>query len=225
MLVDFELPEPPTVGALTLEPGLYPIWTAPLSDVPAGGTAAHATLAGPCPADVPDEVLWDTRTRADLDPTSTGPRAGDALLVSRAEGDNCALFTTLDWLGSQSLSNGTTTTGRHGPVVMRDFMDEGPVPPAVGTPVWNAVTGKFEIPVSRHAAPARDLRPVRPDHVSAARTAGYAAGRPRWSRTHRVDADPTGLPHVVRDVLHRRQRRARCRLSFGRAGRPDVPQG
>ena len=146
--VDFTLPEPPTVGGLTLEPGFYPIWTASLSDVPAGGTAAHATLAGPCPANVPDDVVWDTRTRADLGPGSSGPSAGDAVLVSRAEGDNCALFTTLDWLGSQSLSNGTTTTGRHGPVVMRDFMDEGPLPPTVGAPVWNAVTGKFEIPVS-----------------------------------------------------------------------------
>ncbi|MET0838798.1 MAG: matrixin family metalloprotease [Marmoricola sp.] len=146
--VVFELPAPPTIGALTLEPGFYPLWTASVSDVPAGGTAAHATLAGPCPATVPDGVVWDTRTRSDLNLTSSGPTAGDAVLVSRAEGDNCALFTTLDWLGAQSLDNGTTSTGRHGPVVMRDFMDEGPLPPTVGAPVWNAGAGSFEIPVS-----------------------------------------------------------------------------
>ncbi len=134
-----------------LEPRAYPWWYARVTGLATGNHLGYQVIHGPCPTTAPDVDRWRTQLLGDLGPTSP-EAAGDAVFPSQGAGANCALFTSLDVWGydgsrtSQSVP--ATMTDRHGPVVMREFVDEGPLPPTVGTPVWNAGQGTFTIPVS-----------------------------------------------------------------------------
>ena len=131
-----------------LEPRAYPWWYARVTGIATGNHLGYHVFHGPCPTTAPDVVRWRTQLLGDSSPT-VDEASGDAIFPSQGAGANCAMFTSLDfwgWLGSKVAPG--SRTDRHGPIVMREFVDEGPVPPTIGTPVWNAAQGTFTVPVS-----------------------------------------------------------------------------
>ena len=153
MFVEAALPtETPTVGPITmLDKNFYPWRQAELTGAAPGNKVGYAVVAGACPSTAPAVSQWRTQLQGDMQ-GSPADRADYGIFPSVAAGANCVLFTSLDWFGWEGSAPGqsvpATMLDRHGPVVMREFVDDGPLPPTVGTPTWNEAHGQFEIPVS-----------------------------------------------------------------------------
>ena len=148
VVVHAPLPTETLAAEERLEPRAYPWWYARVTGLATGNHLGYHVFHGPCPTTVPDVVRWRTQLLGDLGPSSP-EAAGDAVFPSQGVGTNCAMFTSLDWWGWQGSKVAPgSMTDRHGPVVMREFVDEGPLDPTVGTPVWMSSLGKFEVPVS-----------------------------------------------------------------------------
>ena len=139
-----------TLAATTrLEPYGYPWWYARVTNLEAGNYVGYVSLPGACPSTVPSVTRWRYQTLGDSNPSEPEVSRGDVLFPSQAAGTNCVLFTSLDWWGYQG-SRGSgpyTNLDRHRPVTIEEFVDDGPTPPDIGEPVWNAGTGKFQVPV------------------------------------------------------------------------------
>jgi len=142
--------ETPTMGPVTmLEKNVYPWRQAEFSGLEAGNHIGYAVLPGSCPEEAPAVSRWRTQLQGE-GPDPVVDRSDYGLFPSAAADVNCVVWTSLDWFGLSGArtGDGTGFTDRHGPVSMREFVDEGPLPPTVGTPVWNPTSQKFELPVA-----------------------------------------------------------------------------
>ena len=87
------------------------------------------------PAEVPDDLWWRT-----WDPADSPLEPDENLVTTRGIGVHCAFFTAMDFFG-QAMDQST----RHGPVVMREFTQEGLDPPVVESVEWDAVNRVVQI--------------------------------------------------------------------------------
>jgi hypothetical protein len=142
--------ETATMGPISiLGQTFYPWFEAQLGGAAPGDKVGYAVFAGSCPDTVPTITQW--RTQREGDPgigLPTDPHADYGLFPSAAAGTNCVAYTSLDWFGWSGGRPDGFLTERHGPVQMREFVDNGPPAPTVGAPSWNSALGRFEIPVS-----------------------------------------------------------------------------
>ena len=149
--------ETPTVGPITmLGRNFYPWREVELGAGP-GNKVGYEVFAGQCPETPPAVERWRTQLHGDMDAGGSDDyHANYALFPSAAAGVNCVAFTSLDWFGWQGAETvQPTMTDRHGPVVMREFVDEGPTPPTVQNPVWDAGSGTFTLDVSLEGRPIK----------------------------------------------------------------------
>lgn len=117
------------VGALTFYgSGPTLAWYATVTGIASGNRVGAASILGPCPETVPDDIPWLTWDP----PHQPSSLADEYLVLSRGLGTNCALFAAVDWFGYEGQS-----TARHGPVVMREFEQEGTAPPVVESTSWS----------------------------------------------------------------------------------------
>ena len=142
--------ETPTLGPISAMDRLYPWFEAELGGAAAGNKVGYQVFGGACPQAAPAVTRWRTQLQGDPGIGSpSDPHADYGMFPSVTPDLNCVVYTSLDWFGWKGAQgNQPTMQDRHGPVAMREFVDEGPLPPTVGTPVWNSGTAKFEIPVS-----------------------------------------------------------------------------
>jgi hypothetical protein len=129
----------------------YPWWRAKVDDeaVAQGNKVGYVPLPGACPDTLPTVTQWYTLRYGDSWSGAPADERDDLFFPSLAAGVNCLVVTSLDWFGwTGSERAQPRMTDRHGPVVMREFVDDGPLPPTVGQPTWNAAAGKFQVPVS-----------------------------------------------------------------------------
>jgi hypothetical protein len=151
--------ETPTVGPITmLNQNYYPWREMQLGGAAPGNKVGYAVLAGGCPETAPEVPFWriqlqgDTFSGGSLHYDPDAWHADYGYFPSAAAGVNCALFASLDWFGWQGADRvEQTMTHRHGPVVMREFVDEGPMPPTVQNAVWDAASETFTVDVSLEA--------------------------------------------------------------------------
>jgi hypothetical protein len=165
VLVEAPLPtETPTVGPISILQGNhYPWMEMELGGAALGHKVGYWVIAGACPATPPSVARWRTYLQGD-DPHGPYGHANYGLFPPTAAGANCVLITALDWFGWQgSTFVEPKWTDRHGPVVMREFVDDGPAPPTVGQPVWDAALGKFRVPTLPTSALHAIYDPAEPD--------------------------------------------------------------
>jgi hypothetical protein len=148
--VDAPLPtETPTIGPISVMDRLYPWFEAQPTGVAAGDKLGYQVFPGACPQTPPAVTQWRTQRQSDgYFGTASDPHADWAMFPSAAADTNCLVYTSVDWFYWTGSRPSGWLTERHGPVLMKEFVDEGPVPPTVGTPVWNSTSGRFQIPVS-----------------------------------------------------------------------------
>jgi hypothetical protein len=141
--------ETPTLGPISVMDQVYPYFEAEPGGAAAGNKVGYAVFGGPCPQTAPAVTQWRTQRQGDFYfGSASDPHASWTMFPSAAADTNCLVYTSVDWFDWSGSRPSGWLTERHGPVLMREFVDEGPMPPAAGTPVWNSSSGKFEIPVS-----------------------------------------------------------------------------
>jgi hypothetical protein len=148
VVADAPLPtETLEVGAISLDHRAWPVFEAPVTGAQHGDHVVTATVAGSCPATVPSDLSWYSE-QGWGSPIGPVPAEFEDIygLYPRAHGANCAFFTVTDWFGpgDNTLPRGSGT--RHGPVVMREFTDDGPPAPILSEPTWNATKQTFVVP-------------------------------------------------------------------------------
>ncbi len=213
--VDAPVPtETVTVSPLTLRSSSYPWWAATVTGAATDHKVAYASLHGPCDEVDPASAFWH------LDFLAGGTPPDEYYFPSRGAGTNCALVTSVDWLvwnprGGQF--------ARHGPIVMREFVDEGPLVPELGEPTWNAESGRFTLPVDNDMNVEAVYDPDHPTSCVAPGAASAEEIRLYVFVSQTVSLSPPTPDTCV--TFYRRASDGDIRLSDGVEVRLVVPQG
>jgi hypothetical protein len=210
-----------------LEPRAYPWWYLRATGIVPGNHLGYSVMHGPCPETAPEVSLWRTQVLGDLGPSSPEAR-GDGIFPSQGAGTNCVLATSLDWWGwnGSRLAGGNpaTMTDRHGPVTMREFVDEGPVSPTVGEPVWNGASGRFQVPISDTAGLRIIYDPSDPTTCPLPGASNAQQLTVQAPFADRVDVVPPATPYSC-VTFYVQAYDGPVRLSQGVPVDLDVPQG
>jgi hypothetical protein len=227
MTVHAPLPTETVSAEERLEPWGYPWWYAHVTGMAPGNHVGYAVMQGPCPTIAPEPDRWRTQRFGDLMTPGTDPPE-DVLFPSQGAGANCALFTSLDWWGwnGSRVSQGVpvTMTDRHGPVVMREFVDEGPLQPTVGQPMWDAGRGAFTVPVSSTKNLEVSYDPDDPTACPGPGAAGAQTVSYETLDAGTVLVSPVASPYACL-TFYARAYDGPVRMSPGQPVDFDVPQG
>lgn len=145
VVFDAPLPrETPQVTGFSQDQRSHPLYRAIVIGAGPGEKIAYSTATGPCPTTAPADARWSTVQMDGLAPQGLPPQFKDAFqFISPGAGTNCEMFRVVD-----SFDFTTTIPGkvieRDGPVVMHEWVDDGPLPPYIGPVSWNESLGRFE---------------------------------------------------------------------------------
>ena len=188
-------------------------------------TSATTSSTAPARRRLPRSPVADAAARGRRSVVARG-RAVTPSSRARAPGTNCVMFTSLDWWGWQGSKVAPgRMTDRHGPGRDARVRRRGASSPRRWAhPCGTSSLGKFEVPVSYTGGLHAIYDPATRPRVRSRVRPGRSRSPSPVADRHQCRADAAGHAVLLRDLLHRRERRSGA-AEPGVPGRPRRAPG